>query len=192
MNFLYFFDLLDFDKNGAVCATERVDLAHARSNFLYLISKYNQMFLKDENLPIPSFFKDDLQEVLQNVEQGGDYEKAKKQVLKSCLPKVQAYSNTNERAFVSALAEKLSLKDMDFAEKMKNATNNLQLAYIITHISGSKFESIWKAMASEGWQEDKQIKSKLYKDVILYNSLVSTAEKVKDSNELFKFEAELG
>ncbi len=189
MSFLYFFDLLDFDAKGNVCATKSADLAHARSNFLYLISKYNQMFLKDENLPIPSFFKEELQAILQDVEQGGDYQQAKNQVLRSCLPKVQVYSRGSERELVSALADKISLKDMAFADEMKSAVNNLQLAYIITHISGKKFESIGRALASEN--PDTQTKSKMFKDIITYNSLVGTAEKVKNSDE-FNLEALIG
>ena len=64
MDFLYMFDLLDFDNKGNLKAAKGADLAKAQSNFLYLISKYNQLFLKAKKLPVPDFFKGELGNVV--------------------------------------------------------------------------------------------------------------------------------
>ena len=64
MDFLYLFNLLDFDNKGQVMATSDVDLNHARSNYLYLLSKYNQRLLEDGE-KIPEFFKTELAKVLE-------------------------------------------------------------------------------------------------------------------------------
>ena len=49
MSFLYLFDAIEFDAAGEVSASKSVSLEQARSNYLYLVSKYNQMILKEEN-----------------------------------------------------------------------------------------------------------------------------------------------
>lgn len=180
MCFVYFFDLFDFDNEGKVCASKKADIMHARSNFLYLISKYNQNFLQEEKLPIPAFFKEELASVLNDVESGKDYEECKNKVFSACLPKVQILKSLSEREMIERLSEQVSVKDMAFADKFKEAANHLQLAYIITHISGNKFQGIWKQLSSEEPLQ-KADKSKLYKDIIIYNSLTNTAEKVKNS-----------
>ena len=41
---MYLFDLVDFNEDGAVSATKLFDENHAKANYLYLVSKYNQKF----------------------------------------------------------------------------------------------------------------------------------------------------
>ena len=148
MDFLRLFDLVDFDKDGNVCQTKRFALNKARSNYLYLICKYNQRFLEEENLAIPQFFKEDLYDLLENVEKGGDFSKAKKKVLENCLPKIQllAKKSSSDRQLLLGLNDKVVVKDIEFANKNRASVNNLALAYIITGISGQVEKKIEKQM----------------------------------------------
>ena len=82
MEFLYLFDLIDFDENGIVCEGSH-GISQSQSNFLYLLSKYNQVILKEENLPIPDFFKSELFSVLEAVCEG-NFGASKKKVLENC------------------------------------------------------------------------------------------------------------
>lgn len=184
MSFIYMFDLVDFDGKGKVCASKNCDLGQTHSNFLYLICKYNQMLLQDGKFPIPEFFKDELGQLLQNVEQGGDFLEAKKKVLENCLPKVKmlAENSANEQEFVLRLNENISVSDKEFAESFKKADNNKHLEYIITFISGKLFEGISNQISKENLVENKKAKSSVYKDIIKYNSLVLTADKVKEKS----------
>lgn len=183
MDFLRLFDLVDFDKDGNVCQTKRFALNKARSNYLYLLCKYNQRFLEEENLAIPQFFKEDLYDLLENVEKGGDFSKAKKKVLENCLPKIQllAKKSGSDRQLLLGLNDKVVVKDIEFANKNRASVNNLALAYIITGISGQVEKKIEKQM--DETITDQKSKSKLFKNVVKYNGLVSTADKVS-KNEL--------
>ena len=173
--FLYLFDLLDFDDNGQVTETKEVDLNHARSNFLYLVSKYNQNLLKqDEGQTLPIFFKEELASLLESVENGGDYLQAKNAVFENCLPQVKAMKNEKESDVIENLNRMAVFQDAKFIEDMKKITvvNDLQHQYIITNISGKLFSKIMK-----GKEDFKQNKSALFKAVINYNSLVSALDK---------------
>ncbi len=179
MSFLYLFDLMDFDENGKVKETKGVTLSQARSNFLYLVSKYNQKFLKEKKLPVPAFFKDELSGLLTFVELGRDYELIKKKVLSACLPRISALSNINEKELISSLNSQVTLDDLDFADKFRDIKNTLQLEYIMTTISGKIFDKIF-ALRSQPMSKDN--KSKLYKEIINYNALVSATAKVREDN----------
>lgn len=183
MGFLHLFNLTDFDEAGKVCATTKVDINHSRSNFLYLICKYNQAFLKEENLKVPEFFKEKLSSVLFEVENGGDFEGAKKLIYKNCVPKVQNFLEKakNEKECIVFLNENVSVKDKMFAAKFEKTINNLQLTYILTVISGKILEDVSRQSLNPSVFEDKESKSKIFKDVIKYNSLVSAADKVKEN-----------
>ncbi len=177
MNFLHLFDMVGFDANGNVCAGV-CELGVSRSNYLYLLSKYNQTILQEEGLPVSDFFKVELASVLADVEKGGDFEMAKKRVLSNCHLKVQhlALSTQSEKELVSLLNANISARDEAFASLVGKNINHLQLAYIITSLCGkveNKIEDyLLKGIGS------KNEKSKLFKDVIKYNRLMLTAEKV--------------
>ncbi|MBP3432086.1 MAG: hypothetical protein J6K39_04475 [Clostridia bacterium] len=178
MSFLYLFDLLDFDANGNVAAGKSVSLEESRSNYLYLLSKYNQAFLQEEKVAVPQFFKEELSSVLSSVEKGGDFAKAKKQVLSNCLSKVQKCAEGSDKTLILALNDQVSVSDKNFADKVGNETNNLKLEYIITIFSGKVFDNICSLQAQAATKENK---SKLFKEVIKYNSLVSSASKVREN-----------
>lgn len=179
MKSLLLFNLVGFDQNGDVCATKKFDENQSRSNYLYLISKYNQAFLKEQEEPVPAFFKDELGKVLCDVENGKDFESAKAQVLKNCLPEVQSLAKTeSDRDLILSLADKLLVKDEKFASRFQKAVNNLELSYIITQIAGKVFDSIDTNLDNLG---DKKSKSELFKSVIKYNSLVNTAGKIQEN-----------
>ena len=181
MSFLYLFDMVDFDKETKnVCETNRFTLEQARSNYLYLVSKYNQNLLKEKDIEVPEFFKEGLSDVLQNVEKGGDFEKAKGSVLKNCLPEVKkAAQGVNcDEALIIRLNELVAENDKQFASKFSKAVNNLQLSYIITQISGRIFDET--VMLSLDLS-DKKSKSNAFKNVIKYNGLMATADKVKQN-----------
>jgi len=181
MGFLYFFDLVDFDSKGNVCETKRFDKDHARANYLYLISKYNQQFLSDKKLEIPPFFKTDLNTVLQATENGVDFKKAKQVVLANCTPEVQywALKSKSDKEFIQNLNASVSIKDKAFAKNFSENMNNLHLAYVITAISGNIQMSITKILSSENALGDPKTKSSVFKDLIKYNALVDTADKVQ-------------
>ena len=179
MSFLYLFDLMDFDEHGKVKEAKGITLSQARSNFLYLVSKYNQKFLKEKNLPVPSFFKEELSGLLTYVEMGRDYELIKKKVLSACLPRISALSNINERELIFSLNSQVTLDDLDFADKFKDIKNTLQLEYIMTTISGKIYDKIFSLFSQPMTKENK---SKLYKEIINYNALVSATSKVREEN----------
>lgn len=181
MSFIYLFDLIDFDKNGTVCQSGSCSLEQSRSNFLYLLGKYNQNFLKSQNLPIPAFFKEELAGVLRDVEDGKDYEKAKATVLSHCLPVVQelAKTSTSEKELVSKLNEKVALEDKEFADKFDKVVNKLQLEYIITSTLGKIYERTTKTLGQPNALGSVETKSPIFKDMIRYNGLVCAIEKVK-------------
>lgn len=176
--------MFDFDDKGNVCASNKYDLSHARSNFLYLVSKYNQNYLQENGLSCPAFFKDELTGILNNVSDGGDFEKAKKTVISNCLPKVQLYAQTsnNERELIAKLNENTSIKDEEFAHKFDKVVNSLQLGYIITMISGKLFEKLALQTAISNDLSDCKTRSKIFKGIIKYNGLVCSADRVKDNS----------
>ncbi len=178
MCFLYMFDLLDFDSQGKVRASKGASLEKAQSNFLYLVSKFNQNLLKEKGLPVPAFFKEELSSVLEGVEKGWDFDVAKKKVFSECLPQISLLSNRSDKEVISALVESSSVADMDFAEKFKDIKNHLQLEYIMTITSGKVFNKV-DALREE--EMTKENKSKLFKEVIKYNSLVCAAERVREN-----------
>ena len=183
--FLYLFDMVEFDEKGNVCANAKLDIEHSRSNFLYLISKYNQQFLTENGEKVPEFFKSQLNEVLFDVESHGNYEKARKAVLSNCCPKVQlmAKLSSSDQDLVRKLNDKVSVADMEFACKFGKAVNNLQLQYIITNISGKVFDNICTLSTQD--LSDKKNKSSFYKEIIKYNALVHTADMAKANDYAF-------
>lgn len=191
MDFLYLFDLLKFDATGSVCETSSCDENKAKSNYLYLISKYNQKFLEDGE-KVPEFFKAELADVLKSVEAGGDFAKAKEKVLKNCK-KIVADAGKNARndmALVLRLNSELISRENEFANEFSRAINNIQLAYIITSISGKIFEDILSIQKEE--ELSQKDKSKMFKKVIEYNCLIKTASLVKENKiskeELCRYE----
>lgn len=177
MDFLYLFGLVKFDIDGNLVAGD-CNGETARSNYLYLISKYNQTILQEENLPVSDFFKTELQEILKDVENGGDFAAAKEKVLSNCHLKVQkvALSARNDKELISKLNGTISARDEAFAKFVGQNINHLQLAYIITSLSG-KVEKKIESLLLEGLN-GKAEKSKAYKEMIKYNRLMLTAEKV--------------
>lgn len=182
MSFMYLFDMVEFDKKGKVCETKSLDLQHSQSNYLYLVSKYNQAFLQDAGMSIPSFFKENLNELLVSVENGEDFSKAEKKVLSNCMPEVKAMakSSESEQEFISKLNERVSVKDKVFLESLKNVGNDKHLKYVLTFCSGRLFETASIKALKADIHTDPKEKSKLFKDIINYNSLVRTADKVEE------------
>lgn len=176
MDFLYLFDVVNFDACGNVCGGEENGLS--RSNYLYLLSKYNQTILQEEGLPISDFFKVELAGVLEAVEKGSDFESAKKLVLSNCHLKVQqlALSCRSDKELVLRLNGTISARDEAFAKLVGKNINHLQLAYIITSLSGKVEKKIEESLL-EG-VSGKLEKSKVYKEMIKYNRLMLTAQKV--------------
>lgn len=177
MDFLYLFGLVNFDAYGNLAA-DGEDENISRSNYLYLLSKYNQTVLQEENLPVSDFFKSELQSILQSVEAGGDFEQAKKKILSNCHLRVQRanLSSRNDKELISRLNETISARDEAFAKFVGKNINHLQLAYIITSLSG-RVEKKIEELLQAGFN-GKSEKSKAYKEMIKYNRLMLTAEKV--------------
>lgn len=196
--FLYMFGMLDFDKNGKVCEVVSkkdnvvlMDAGHSRANYLYLLSKYNQKLAKDLGYTVPDFFKSQLNHVLLDVENGGNFEKAKKLVLENCIDEVKTFAkeNDSDKLLIEKLNKINSIEDEIFAKKFSKADNNLHLQYIITNISGSIFDNIFSLKSQD--LSDVKTKSKLFKEIIKYNGLMDASEKIKNnelSHEEFKQE----
>lgn len=176
MAFLYFFDELNFDEKGEVCETKTVDKNNARSNFLYLICKYNQELLNEKNEPIPEFFKTGLNKLLDEVENGKNYEKNKKQILSECIPEVQACANSSDRAMILQLNEFVSVSDKELSKKFEN---DLHRNYVQTHISGRLFDEIERAKKTMMIKPEKKVKSEIFKKMIKYNRLASAMDNMK-------------
>lgn len=184
MSFIYLFEKVDFDKNGNVCETKTCDINKSRSNFLYLLSKYNQQLLQQSELPIPAFFKEELASLLQKVESGYDFSKAKDEVVKNCLPQIQKIAKDSkcDKELVSKLNEIVYVKDASVVSDLKKADNQKHREYILTSLSGKLFENVSAQMMKTGVENDKKAKSNLFKDIIKYNSLVLEADKVKEND----------
>lgn len=177
--------MVEFDDKGAVCATKSYTLENARANYLYLLSKYNQTLLQNEKLSLPSFFKEELNDILSSVEKGESFENAKEKVLNNCLLNVQKFANQSktDKELILKLNDFVSENDKEFADKFSKAVNKLQLEYIITSISGNVFEELVKTICQPNAMQDKKVKSNTYKNLIKYNSLVATADKVKNTEK---------
>lgn len=173
--FLYMFDLLDFDENGKVCATTDVDLAHARSNYLYLISKYNQMFLEENKVPVPEFFKTQLKDILFDIENNGNFEKAAKCVIMNCCPKVQliAKISKSQKDIIEKLNSKIVLQDKVMVEHCQKSKNERELEYRLAFLLAANSKTIERLK-----KEDLSVvsnKSKLFKNIIGANSMTETS-----------------
>lgn len=178
--FLDLFGLVKFDENGNVCENREQSIGQMRSNYLYLISKYNQEFLlKGE---VPEFFKVDLGNVLNSVEKGGDFEKAKEDILQNCLPQVReiAKKSTSDKNFISNMSDLVEIKDKTTLDRLAKAKNNLQQEYILVRELDPISFNVEKMLRNSDLS-DKKEKSKLFKEIIKYNSYVSTAEKARES-----------
>ena len=179
MDFLYLFDLLKFDIKGDICETQKCEENKAKANYLYLLSKYNQKFM-NKNEKIPDFFKTELEGIMRGVEVGESFENAKKLVLSNCKQEVQdlAKNARSERALVCGLNELMVAKESEFVNDFKRAINDIQLAYIITSISGKIFEEILDLQHRESFSVKDR--SKMFKRVIDYNCLIKTAALLKE------------
>lgn len=179
--FLYLFNVVDFDEKGNVCKTKEYEENEAKANFLYLVSKYNQKLLKQDE-KIDEFFKNDLQNVLDSVKNGGDFDKAKKEVVSHCKEDVKIIlkNSKSDEDFVKKLNAEMVEYETSFSRQFEKAVNNLQLSYIITSITGNLFNEI-SGLGSDTVKE----KSSKYKKIIDYNALTHIAEKVA-KNELSK------
>ena len=180
-DFLYLFNVVEFDEKGNVCKTKIYQENEARSNYLYLVSKYNQKLL-EEGEKFDEFFKTDLQNVLDFVKEGGDFEEAKNKVVSHCKDNVKSeYKNAkSDEDFIKKLNEEMIEHETGFATKFQKAVNNLQLSYIITSITGNMFNDILQL-----GDDDAKAKSNKYKKIIDYNALTHMADKVA-KNELSK------
>lgn len=177
MDFLYLFNLLDFDSNGQVRETSDIDLNHARSNYLYLLSKYNQKLL-GEGEKIPEFFKTELTQVLEDVENGKDFGVAKAKVLENCKKDVQKVASecVSDKMLVGRL-NCLVIAKNEVKDKLGKAINDKQVTYILTQLSNKNFDSA-VALQAKG-QLGAKDKSSLYKNMIDYNAHTTTAAMVE-------------
>ena len=181
MSFLYYYDLVDFDKNGNVKETKTcADLKKVTSNFIYLICKYNQNILHEKvlktgkKMELSPFFKEGLGDLLDKVEKGRvSKEFAILEVAEKCLPEVKKICKEaiNDREILTKLNSLVDINSQEYAKKFKTAVNKKQLEYIMTHISSQLMDEI-NALLKEG-DEDKKIKSTLYKKIISYNGIVN-------------------
>ncbi|MBE7076166.1 MAG: hypothetical protein E7375_03790 [Clostridiales bacterium] len=171
MAFLRLFDLITFDGQGNVA-----DEASA-SNYLYLVAKYNQVI---EGSFSP-YFVEEFASLLAKVEAGEDFKKAKAEVIKNCSERTQslAEGTVNDRDLLVKLNDRVVVKDEIFASKQKKIVNNLSLNYIINDTT-YRIEQEIERNINEGLSDAKR-KSKTFKSIIQYNSLMSTAEKVANN-----------
>ena len=134
----------------------------------------------NKNEKLPDFFKTELESVMQGVMAGESFEKAKKLVLENCKKEVREFAKNacSERALICRLNELMIIKESEFANEFKRAVNNIQLAYIITSISGKIFEEILDLQHNETLSVKDR--SKMFKRVIDYNCLVKMAALVKE------------
>ena len=146
MDFIYLFNLLDFDQKGQVRETSDATLNMARSNYLYLLSKYNQKML-DEGEKIPDFFKTELQSVLSDVENGGDFEKAKRVVLQNCKETVQEIASRclSDKKLIVELNKALAKKTRK--EGIEKAVNHKQATYMLTSLANKCFDKVVEIQA---------------------------------------------
>lgn len=189
MNFLYLYDLIDFDENGNVKETSLYDSdKKVASNFLYLICKYNQFLLKtseksqkeDEKVELPAFFKENLTPLLQKVEKGEtSKEYALYKVSEYCLPTVKKIIEEakNDEEIIHNLNTLVDIDAQKYSKKFKNIQNNKQREYIMTIIIGNLMEEIKRDLPQV--DHDQKDKSSVYKKIISYNGLVSAISKME-------------
>ncbi len=181
MMFLYLFDKVEFDKTGRLCENKFHSLGQVCSNYLYLVSKYNQVLLAEQGMEIPAFFKGELSALLQKVEENPkNFAAAKEEVISNCLPKLVQISVTakNDKALILRLNE-LVKDDAELSQKCQAAKNDLQREYLITSAAGKDFSDIIMLLAKP---EDKKTKSAIFKKMISYNHKILMAEKVKEAS----------
>lgn len=172
MSKLYLFDLFDFNENGEVCATEKCGKEEAQKNFLYLISKYNQVLLKQQGLKLPNFFKEDFKNTLKM-----PYAYAKKAIFSNCLPEIENLASLPEQEVLFELSDIIKISDEKTVSKLNSAVNGVQKGYIITGRFNKVFGNVCSLIAKS--EIDKAEKSMLYKNIIECNVLSRTAEKLK-------------
>jgi thiamine pyrophosphokinase len=116
------------------------------------------------------------------VKNGGDFDKAKKEVVAHCKSDVrnEFKSAKSDEDFIKKLNQIMVKHETGFAKQFEKEVNNLQLSYIITSISGNLFNEILGL--GDGTVREKSNK---YKKIVDYNALTHIAEKVA-SNELSK------
>ncbi len=184
MNFLYLYDLIDFDSNGNIKPTKRCsDEKIVASNFLYLICKYNQNILQEEAKKngeksiLSAFFKQNLAPLLQKVESGEvSKEYALVIIARECSPKVREIceNSINDAEIINSLNKIVSFSDLKFSQKVNGITNRKHQEYIMTKISGDLMDQITNLLAGNADEEDPvKIKSALYKKIISYNGIVN-------------------
>lgn len=197
--FIWLSDLIGFDAAGELSATKICSIEQVCSNFLYIVSKYNQRLIKDEaktsnvKPKLPEFFMTELKGLLQKVENKEiSFEKAEKQVISNCLPSIQkTYKNAkSKRDILCKLCEQVTLSDEDFTNKnaktlASNGGKNKFLQYIMTVVSGSLMTQVEKSICDGGLTDDKE-KSKIFKGIISYNTLVQTAERLSLERDIVK------
>ncbi len=176
MSKLYLFDLIDFDENGAVCTTKKYGKEDAQKNFLYLISKFNQVLLKQQSLKLPNFFKEDFQNTLKM-----PYAYAKKAIFSNCLPEIENLASLPEQEVLFELIDTVKIADEKTISKLNSAVNGVQKGYIITSRFNKVFGNICSLIAKD--EIDKAEKSMLYKNIIECNALSRMAEKLKSGEE---------
>ena len=188
--FLYLFDLLDFDENGNVAVAEHAEqLLQAQSNFLFLVAKYNRFLVKKEGMELPEFFKEELAQLLIDLEIGEKtFVQAKQQVLENCLPQVQKFSKETDKALILALngaidVEIISKADKNLALFMKKnslISNRLEKSNKLTRFSDIKFGNIIMLLQDKrrNGHLSKDDKKFIFNDIITYNALVKEAKKV--------------
>ncbi len=181
MGFLHFFDEIDFDENGMVCATKKVDLDKARSNFVYLISKYNRLLLKSSGEKVPAFFTEELPDILYDIESGKDYLPLKNKVLENCLEKVQKCASKNDLTCINMLNELVPFPTdcLDKASKEKFANNkfvnDVEKGHAFTRAYNKTFSSIINSL-----QEDD--KKSLYSQLISHNRIALAAARISHND----------
>ncbi len=184
MDFIYLFDLLNFGENGQVIATNSCDLNQARENYVYLLSKYNQKFLKIKGLETPEFFKAELPHVLKSVREGGEeeFESAKKAV---CAYSVDYVKEIVEKAkseveTIQVLNRLLAMKDRSFfsneklAGKIRSAINNKQITYTLMSCANEYFGKVAMIQANSATE-----RKEMFSYVINYNTLSTMAVMVE-------------
>ena len=181
MGFLHFFDEIDFDENGMISATKKVDINKARSNFVYLISKYNRLLLKSAGQKVPKFFAEELPSVLKDIESGKDFLPLKNKVLENCLPQVGVCANGSDFACISMLNELVPFPtdclDKDAKDKFENNkfVNDVEKGHAFTKAYNKTFSSIINCI-----EEDD--KKSLYSQLISHNRIALAAERISHNS----------
>ncbi len=191
--FLDLFGLVDFDDNGEVSAVvtkdgqELVSLAQSRSNFLYLIAKYNLNILKQEKGQVSEFFTTELSNMLENIESDhGDFNKCFETIIKYCSDKVKNINFSNRKDFIEKLNQLAKVQDKDFEKLIakKQLQNGLHLSYL-ANAYADKMENGLLNETSSYILGDKSLKKNLFKDIINYNALMGLATKAGSSEAYF-------